>query len=258
MLPPTTPGLSHLLARIPSGLAPWTNARALPLWAAVISAIPSAVLAGRPLVTEDAGVLAPGHCEIESFIAREHTADGRSPSRQAGVCCGVGATWQLNAAAASEAAGSQNTRQAAWSGKLALGTGAEDQAAWVLAWCQAFSRTRPGASRWQREATAVDLVASVPRDGATWHFNLGHQRQHQGATRSTLWAVAYEGSTWPLSGLGITPMAEVFGNDRGQAFWQGALRLTVVPERWLLDASWDRSWRGEATRLFTLGTKIAF
>ena len=65
----------------------------------LIALLPAAAGAGRPLVTEDAGVLAPRECEWESFAARETAAGAASANAWTlQVGCGIG--WNSQAALA--------------------------------------------------------------------------------------------------------------------------------------------------------------
>jgi hypothetical protein len=53
-------------------------------------------------------------------------------------------------------------------------------------------------------------------------------------------------------------MAEVFGDDRGDVWWNLAARLTLVPERLFIDISYGRQTHAERARLVTAGFKLAF
>ncbi len=67
-----------------------------PLVVMACAALPLAAQAGRPLATEDAGVLDAGSCEFEAFAATERaTASPVLRSHAFQVGCGVGARTQL-------------------------------------------------------------------------------------------------------------------------------------------------------------------
>ena len=72
----------------------------------------SPALAGRPLQTEDAGVLEPGACEIEGATHRLSAAGERSTESHIQWGCGIGWTSQI-AVAASKACAPVAWRSAA-------------------------------------------------------------------------------------------------------------------------------------------------
>jgi hypothetical protein len=53
-------------------------------------------------------------------------------------------------------------------------------------------------------------------------------------------------------------MAEVFGDDRSEAWVQVAARWAVMPKRHYLDTSWGVQTGGARSKQVTVGLKIAF
>ncbi|HYJ98956.1 MAG TPA: hypothetical protein VEX14_12920, partial [Burkholderiaceae bacterium] len=82
------------------------------------------VFAGRPLQTEDAGVLARGECEVEGSTARLSAAGAVERSHGLQLGCGIGISTQLALAgmllqgdAADDARGAElNGKTALWRG----------------------------------------------------------------------------------------------------------------------------------------------
>lgn len=205
-----------------------------------------AAQAGRPLQAEDAGVMEPQACELEGAHShwRQPGAAQRQDSLQLG--CGIGAGSEI-------ALQALRPRELALVGKSQLAQVGDAQL--TLAWSLAH---RHVAAAWRRSGAGLVLVASAPlAPDWTLHANLGHQRDELQRRRSTVWALAAE-----HGGLGEDgrwqPMAEVFGDDRGQPWANAALRVTLVPARVFVDASLGCQLGGTRGRLATAGFKFAF
>ena len=223
-------------------------AEALPVVAvsAAFSATCSAAWAGRPLQAEDAGVIDPESCEIEGAHSEWRQRDRAQRQTYLQLGCGIGAGNELSLQAL-------KPRELTLGGKTQLWRTGEAQ--FTLAWSLV---NRPVASAWRHSGTGLIFVASAPW-GRDWtaHANLGHVRDELQHRRSTTWALAAE-----HNGLGEDgrwqPMAEVFGDDRGQPWVNAALRVAVVPGQAFVDASLGRQWGGTRARLVTAGFKVAF
>lgn len=215
----------------------------------------ASVHAGRPLVTEDAGVLDAGACEIESFASRQ-----REPSspRVTGASlqfgCGIGLRSQVALAGASARSEGQTERSWALVGKTALNEPQEGEPAYTLAWGSAWAKAPGDATR--HEDSFLNGVISLPwHDTLTLHANLGWSRSASARQDTTGWALALEHATTPT----LTLMTEVFGSDRERSPWvQVAARWTLVPERLFVDGSWGVQTTGERPKMITLGLKAAF
>lgn len=202
--------------------------------------------AGRPLQTEDAGVIDPGGCELEGAHSewRQDGARVRQSSLQLG--CGIGGGTEV-------AVQALRPRELALVGKTQLTSAGPAQL--TLAWTLAHRHVE---TAWRRSGASLNLVASAPA-GPDWtlHANLGHLRDELQRRRSTTWALAAE-----HNGLGADgrwqPMAEVFGDDRGRPWANAALRVMLVPDRVFVDGSIGRQLGGTRARLATAGFKLAF
>ena len=223
-----------------------------PLWLAAAALIAGTAHAGRPLQSEDAGVLARGDCEIEgaALRARDAGVSARETTLQLG--CGVGASTQLAVAFGHAKAASASARGIELNGKTQLWHG-QNEAALALAY--ALASVKVSGSSWQHAATELNLAYSRPLGNAlTLHANLGHARDEVAKQRSTTWSLAVE-----HAGFGaVAPMAELFGDDRSAAWWNAGLRFTAVPERFFIDASYGRQITSGSPTLWSLGFKLAF
>ena len=211
--------------------------------------------AGRPLVTEDAGVLEKGSCELETYARRltERAAPASNGfSLQYG--CGVGMRTQVALAATMDRADGATVRGLAFGGKTSLSDGGEADPSWTLAWGLTAEKS-PGASL-GHETTWLNGVFSMPLGkDLKLHANLGWTRAQSTHQSTTGWAVALERST----ASGIDVMGEAFARDRDRAPWlQVGLRWAAVPEKVFVDGSWGFQTVSSRPRMLTVGLKAAF
>ena len=161
--------------------------------------------AGRPLVTEDAGVLEKGSCELETYARRltERAAPSSNGfSLQYG--CGVGMRTQVALAATMDRADGATVRGLAFGGKTSISDGGEADPSWTLAWGLTAEKS-PGASL-GHETTWLNGVFSMPLGkDLKLHANLGWTRAHSTHQSTTGWAVALERST--ASGIWFCSMS---------------------------------------------------
>lgn len=208
--------------------------------------------AGRPLQTEDAGVLARGGCELEGVAARLSLDGAHANGQSLQVGCGVGAATQLALAATRARAEGQSASGWALDGKTELWRGPGDAgAAFTLAYGAAWERSRLA-------STGLRAVFSQPLERGSVHANLGVERDVMAGERSTVWNLAYEHEAPDVGGVKLAPMAEIFGARGEAAWWNLALRATVLPDKLFIDGSYGRQSGDGKARLVTLGFKLAF
>jgi len=224
------------------------------LCVAVMTTAPA--FAGRPLQTEDAGVLARGTCEVEGSSARLSAADSRERSDALQLACGVGGATQLALAIRSLRIDATDDAQGVeFNGKTEVwhGSGGDDAPALTLAY--AFHAVKLGGQGWRHALSEARLVYTRTLH-ADWllHGNLGHARNETSHTRATTWGLAFE-----HTGMGaFAPMAELFGLDRSPAWWNLAVRATVARDALFIDASYGQQMSAARPRLITLGFKAVF
>ena len=209
--------------------------------------------AGRPLVTEDAGVLGRGECEIETFLARERASEEptvRGWSAQIG--CGIGLSTQLALNATGSEADDERVRRFALTGKTSLRELTDEQAGVAIAYF--FGAEKLPAASYKYETTSLTAVATLPVDKWLFHANLGWARSQSAGSDSTIWAVAAERTEVGPVDLAV----ESFGDDHSAAWIQVAARWAIVPERFFLDASYGVQASGARPTLLTIGAKFAF
>jgi hypothetical protein len=215
----------------------------------------SGAQAGRPLVTEDAGVLEQGDCEWESVAEREATSgEPRATSWSTQVGCGIGFDTQLAAAYGHGQAGGETDHNLYFGGKTGLIDGGEDGASLTLAYGAALLRQAPMNIRFRFDSAFANLVLTAPlAEDWTGHANLGAAYYRDGHVTRATWAVAVENDLGDSFGWG----AETFGEEADRP-WLGAGIRWDATKTLNLNAS-AAVQRGEPrSHLFTIGLKLAF
>ena len=215
---------------------------ALPAWA------------GRPLATEDAGILDRGACELESSVRRFSSQDEpavRGWWVQPG--CGIGYDTQLAFGGGRSSAGYGRITEVAFSGKTLLQKLADEDGGLVLAYSVGGLKAPNGG--FKHETSALGAVITVPVGPWAMHGNLGWLRVQSAGLNSTTWALALERA----HAFGPVDLAaETYGDDRSPAWLQAAARWAVVPEKFHLDASYGVQTSGARPKLLTVGAKLSF
>ncbi|MBX3637379.1 MAG: hypothetical protein KF683_18580 [Rubrivivax sp.] len=227
----------------------------LPALLAATAALNAPVHAGRPLATEDAGLLEPRACELEAFVGRARERDApRLDAASLQVGCGFGLRSQAALGVGRESAAGERSRSLGLSGKTGLRDGGDDATSFALAWGLGAADA-PGTSM-RLETTYLTGVATLPLGGAlALHANLGWSRSRSASASTTGWALALEHA----GESGIDVMGEVFGDDRDRRPWvQVGVRASLLPERLWLDASAGVQLWPARPKLLTVGVKLAF
>jgi hypothetical protein len=221
------------------------------LLGSLLIATPLLASAARPLVTDDAGVLDRGDCEVEAVWGRDRMAGTSAFDQSLQAGCGVGAGLQVAAAVSRARADGATASGTALLGKASLWD--SDSAALSLSAAVDWAR-EPGAGS-RHAGTALTLIHSRSGPaGTTWHLNLGHARDEITPQRSTTWGVALEGP----GDRAVAAMAELYGDDRSAPWWNVGLRWTAVPDRVWLDAGFGQQIHGERPQRLSVGVKLAF
>ena len=210
--------------------------------------------AGRPLFTEDAGVLGKGECEIEAFYQNESTSDAPSTFGWSGqLGCGLGIlNTQVALGGFRLTTAGEHTTGIAFIGKTGLRELTDDQVGIALAY--EVSGAKIGGESFRHETTGIRGVVTAPVDKWLFHANLGWFRLESEKNSWTTWFVAAERTEVGPFDLAV----EAFG-EFGEPTWVNfAARWAVVPERLFLDASYGMQTSGDRAKLFTIGLKVAF
>lgn len=209
-------------------------------------AAPAAHPSGGPYVVDDADVIDPGTCQMETWYARRSASSDQAAL--APGCHFAGAEWSLFGLAARN--DGERSRSIAVQGKwllrplhtggpgvaLVVGGGAESRAGRLS------------------ELFAYLPLSLEPVDGLRLHANLGGLRDRDAAQWATTWGAGFDWSLLPRLHL----LGERFGDDRGDRGWQLGLRPVLIEDALHLDLVLGRHIDGIRGDWWTLGAVWAF
>ncbi len=214
-------------------------------------------LAARPLVTDDAGVLAPGAFEFQLYGLRQTdrgtpTTNGAHADISYGTTSSYIGPTQIGVAAERTASGGSARDGLGLGGKTVLlqgFNGVDFALAYALNWA------RGGAANYRHEAAELKSVASVTLEPFVVHGNAGVRYVGDERTSRFVWALAAER---PHAAGQVDLGIEAFG-VAGEATWvQAALRWQVLKDQLYVDASYGREVQRGKSGVFTVGLKAAF
>lgn len=212
---------------------------------ALAASLAPTVDAGRPLATDDAAVVAPGACQLESWLERGR--DERALWLNPG-CNPFGATEFALGGARIRPDGERRFSVVRAQVKHLLRPFDDNTPGFAVA--LGGSRAR-GTDQRER---SLNGIVTVPLAGESTllHLNAGASRLRDGAERETraTWAAALDQQLRD----GTRAAAEVFGATGERARWQLGLKHELVPGHLQLDASVGSAFgRWSSTRVFTIG-----
>ncbi|MFN7183634.1 MAG: hypothetical protein ACK4MZ_05525 [Thermomonas haemolytica] len=204
-----------------------------------------AVQAGSPMVVDDAGIVAPGSCQLESWV-RQARSGGEAWALPA---CNLGGDLELTVGgAALSARGARTDGDVLAQAKTMLRP--LEGGGWGVALAAGGIR--------HLEAGTTDLYAYVPAtlslagDALLVHANLGWLREGTSRRDHLSWGVGSEWQLAPRTSL----LAETFGQDAGRPSWQAGIRQWLRPERLQLDATCgNRLGGGAGQRWVAIGLR---
>ncbi len=210
-------------------------------------AAPPSAWAARPLTTDDAPILDPGQCQLETWTQRDvgHTHWWAVPA------CNVGGGWEVGAGAGRLQGrdGNRGLTQAVLQAKTLLA--APENSGWRLglAVSDQFEPARGLAGDW---TAYLPLTVDLQGDRLQWHTNLGWRRERHGNLAAT-WATALEAAVGERGALTV----EVFGIRGGGAWRQLGARYALVPGRADIDiACGEKTGSGPRERYYAAGLTI--
>lgn len=202
--------------------------------------------ATRPMVVDDAGIAAPGECQLEAWTQR-----GPAQTEYWAVpACRAGAGWELGAGLGRIVA--DGSGAAYRSGVVHAKTvfHALETNGWGIGLTLA-NQFRQGAGIDGDLSALVPFSLSRFDDRLLVHANLGWLRA-RGGRPDRLWAAGAEWALLPSLSLTL----EAWGTRRSHALEQVGARLTLVPERLALDAGVGQRLGG-GERYYTVGLTVA-
>ena len=210
--------------------------------------------AGRPLATEDAGVLAQNECEWESFAARVRAPGALAHAWVTQLACGVMPELQVALSYGQTRGHGHADESASINGKWGLLRGYGDEASLVLAGGSVGGKT--SGTGFRLGGLFLNGVLTKPlAENWTGHLNLGwtQDRTSRPHALAMTWNLAAE----VAAGNGLEWMAEVYGAERSDAFVGAGLRW-AAGKAWSLNAGYAVQLAGARTKLLTVGAKLTF
>lgn len=220
--------------------------------AALLALACTPALAGRPLITEDAGVLGSGECEWESVAAQDKESGVTSHAWSTQLGCGIGLRSQVAAAYGQARAEGVSATVTGVNGKTHLLKSANDATALTLAWGYASAK----AAGERAHSTFLNGVLTHQYgDTFTTHLNLGWNRERVAgvSTTATSWSVSGEYNL----GHGVELMAELVDNGGPDRLVGVGIRY-AASKAWSLNASLHGATSGPSATLFSVGAKLSF
>jgi hypothetical protein len=189
--------------------------------------LPLPARAARPLVTEDASILAPGYCQLETWVQQNDPG----VDYWAAPHCHAGGQWELIAGLGhmGTAAGGGRHGQRALRAKTLLWPMGRQAWAVGLVLADQFGAGDSVAGDW---SVTVPLTVSLFARRLLVHANAGWLRRHDGPNGMT-WALAGEWNVAPRTGLTL----ETYGAAHDRSYLQLGARYDLVPNRVTIDAA---------------------
>jgi hypothetical protein len=183
--------------------------------------------AARPLVTEDAAILARGYCQLETWA--QH--NDNSTDYWAAPHCNVGGNWELIAALGQLGAPGEGEGhgQRSLRAKTILRPMAKDDWAVGLVLADQFGA---GDGIDGDVALTIPLSVSLFNRRLLVHANAGWLRRRSGPFGMT-WALAGEWNVTTRAGFTL----EAYGAGHDHSYLQAGARYDLVPRRVTLDAA---------------------
>jgi len=248
------PSAPFTIATMPLATALKAALKAALLATGVMAAFP--VLAGRPLITDDADVVQPAACQIESWMQRSRSEGPSEKALWLNVACSPVDRTELALGGARSVSGSDRGTLTTWQVKHVIQRA--DDALPGLAVALADQRDRRSHRTALGDTTAIG-IASFPLAGAALmaHVNAGVTRAWNTDTHRYrgrgIWSSALDMGVAPRTRAAI----EAYGVAGERPAWQMSLRHDVIPDRLQIDASAGRAFgRNDANSIVTVGIVI--
>lgn len=208
--------------------------------ACALALLPLTARAGRPMTVDDAAIVAPGLCQLETYALH----DRRHNEYWATPACNVGGAWELGIGRSWGGDAHHGRVQA----KTVFKTMETDGWGVGLVLADQF---RGGGGLDGDLSANVPLSMSLRGDAVLVHVNAGVMRTRAARATNATWGV---GAAFKLNERNSLT-AEVFGQQRNGSRYQLGLAHALIPDRLQVDASWSRRMtaRGAGEQAVTLG-----
>lgn len=207
-------------------------------------------MSARPLITDDARIVDPKACQVESWIKRNRDSTESwalpacNPFGNAELTFGGARTYQDG-----EHKFSDRQIQA-----KTLFKPLEDDG-WGVGFAIGAVRkpTREDENGLGDAYFYVPVSIAIPKSPVIVHLNLGGARHRDEKKNFVTWGV---GTETTLSER-VYLIAETFGESKRRPFYQAGLRFWVVKDRWQVDATYGNRGSGSIDdRWFSIGIRL--
>lgn len=205
--------------------------------------------AARPMITDDARLTDAGACQMESW-AHLHRAQRELWALPA---CNPGGNFELTLGGAlARANGADQSGAQVIQGKTLFRPLSSNDYGFGLA---AGYATQPGSAHSGNPYFYLPASLSLRDDQIVIHANLGYTREREHRQNRLTWGVGSEAQIAAQTWL----IAESYGQDRGNPFFQFGLRHWLWPNRVQIDTTygnqfgqvWQQGWISVGLRLIS-------
>ncbi|MYM22514.1 hypothetical protein GTP46_07645 [Duganella sp. FT135W] len=199
--------------------------------------------AGRPMTVDDAAIVDPGQCQLETYALRADEVR----EFWATPACNVGGTWEL----AAGGAWMEDNRRTMHYGRLQAKTVFKtlDPGGWGIGLVLA-NQFRSGRGLDGDLSANMPLSFSLRDDSVLLHLNAGVVRMQSRRRTDASWGIGAEFKLSERNSL----TAETFGRQRSGSRYQVGFAHALIPDHLQIDATWgSRMARGASEPVVTLG-----
>lgn len=207
------------------------------------------------MITDDARVVDPQGCQIESWFRRE-PGPPRAQEFWVAPACNPSGNLELSLGGATRAETGE-PRASAVQAQFKTILKPLDINGWgvgLAAGVLSRNASDAPAKLVDNAYFYVPISKSFADDVVVLHLNLGAQRDRNAQQTKRSWGFGTEAALHPRLYL----IAETFGEQGGRPFRHGGLRWWVVPSRMQIDLTVGSQSGNSQARWFTIGTRILF
>lgn len=212
-------------------------------------AITATAHAARPMITDDARLTDGGACQVESWVHLH----GSQHELWALPACNPGGNFELTfGGALAWADGHQESGALVIQGKTLLKP--LESNGYGIGFAAGYA-TQPGSAHTGNPYFYVPVSFSLADDHVVIHTNLGYTRERENQENRLTWGLGSEVQFTPRAWL----IAESYGQDKGNPFFQMGVRYWIVPGHVQVDTTYgsrfgaisDQHWFSIGLRLIS-------
>lgn len=205
--------------------------------------------AARPMITDDARLTDGGACQVESWVHLH----GSQHELWALPACNPGGNFELTfGGALAWADGRQESGALVIQGKTLLKP--LESNGYGIGFAAGYA-TQPGSAHTGNPYFYVPVSFSLADDHVVIHTNLGYTRERENQENRLTWGLGSEVQLTPRAWL----IAESYGQDKGNPFFQMGVRYWIVPGHVQVDTTYgsrfgaisDQHWFSIGLRLIS-------